>query len=401
MHVKTNKAKRLKAALAVLMGRAPAAALAAPQPADHAGDLITLHALDGRIVSAGKASLALLGRLPAELEGVTPRDIAHPDDLPALQALFREASYHGRPGTAAARLRHAAGHHVWTELRCTRTPITADGGGDIVAVIRDVSAWKESESALKAARDAAEAATIAKSRFLAAMSHELRTPLNAIIGFSEVMEREMFGPLGAPRYREYSGLIHESGSHLLELINGILDMSKIEAGKFTLHEELFVLPDVAEGAVHFVQLMAERAGVTLAVETRPVAQLAFADKRAVKQILVNLLANAIKFTPTGGRVTLAAEVEGAGLLLRVTDTGTGIAPDTLARLGKPYEQGAGGKDGTGLGLSLVKALAALHGGEMTMTSTLGEGTCVTVRLPQAAVDASRPEETVVRFRGAA
>ncbi len=287
-------------------------------------------------------------------------------------------------------------------MRCTRAPITADGGGEIVAVIRDISAWKEEEAALKAARNTAEAATLAKSRFIANMSHDLRTPLNAIIGFSEVMEREMFGPLGGARYREYSGLIHESGSHLLELINGLLDMAKIEAGKFTLQEELLALPDVAQSAVHFVQLMSERAGVTLAVELRPVAQLAFADKRAVKQILVNLLSNAIKFTPPGGRVTLAAEVEGAGLLLAVTDTGAGIAPEDLEKLGRPFEQaGHADKEGTGLGLALVKALAALHGGEVVIASTLGIGTCVTVRLPQAAVDGAwLAGDGPARFRAA-
>jgi cell cycle sensor histidine kinase DivJ len=393
---------RLKAALTALLGHAPPPATAAsPMLAEHAADLITRHAPDGRVVCASAASLKLLGRIPAELEGLTPPDLVHAEDVAAVQALFRDASYHGRPGAVAARLRHAAGHHVWTELRCVRTPLTADGGGDIVTVIRDISAWKEEQSALRAARDAALAATTAKSRFIADMSHELRTPLNAIIGFSEVMDREMFGAHAVPRYREYAGLIHDSGSHLLELINGLLDMSKIEAGKFTLHQELFALGEVAEGAAHFVQLAAERAGVALAVEVRQVPQLAFADKRAVKQILVNLLANAIKFTPAGGRVTLTAEKDGAALTLCVADTGAGIAPEDLERLGRPYEQGAQDKDGTGLGLALVKALAGLHGGEAVIESVLGTGTRVTVRLPQAAVDADRPEEMVARFAGAA
>jgi cell cycle sensor histidine kinase DivJ len=374
--------------------------------AEHAADLITRHAPDGRIRAANAASLDLLGRLPAELEGLTPVDLIHPDDLPGVQAVFRDASYFGRPGAAPARLLHAAGHHVWSELRVARMPIGGQGGGDIVAVIRDISAWKEEEGALRAAREAAEAATLAKSRFLANMSHELRTPLNAIIGFSEVMEREMFGALGSPRYQEYAGLIHESGSHLLELINGLLDMSKIEAGKFDLYEELFELGEVTQGAARFVGLAAERAGVILKVSVTPGAKLAFADKRAVKQILVNLLSNAIKFTPPGGEVAVRAMTEGAAVLLIVADTGTGIAAEDLARLGKPYEQAASpGKGGTGLGLSLVKALAGLHGGEAMLASVLGEGTAVTVRLPHAAVaaDGTRLDQsaTVLPFRGAA
>jgi cell cycle sensor histidine kinase DivJ len=410
MAVNRNRRMRIGALLQALLGR-PAAEAAAAEPAplllaEHAADLIIRHAPDGRIRCANGASLSLLGRLSSELDGLTPNDLVHSEDLGAVQAVFRDASYFGRPGTVRARLLHAAGHYLWGELRCTRAPVGGPGGGDIVTVIRDIGAWKEQEAELRAACEAAEAATLAKSRFLATMSHELRTPLNAIIGFSEVMEREMFGPLGAPRYREYAGLIHESGGHLLELINGLLDMSKIEAGKFELYEELFELGEVAQGAARFVAMAAERAGIILKVSVAPGAALAFADKRAVKQILVNLLSNAIKFTTPGGEVFLRATTEGASLLLIVADTGIGIPAEDLARLGKPFEQaGAGGKGGTGLGLSLVKALAARHGGEALLASVLGEGTIVTVRLPRAAVAADgtrlEPGAKVVPFRGAA
>ena len=412
MGINTNRRMRIRALLSGLLDRVlpatdrPEPVLPGLLAAEHAADLITRHAPDGRIRSANAASLPLLGRLPAELEGLTPMDLVHAEDLAGIQAVFRDASYFGRPGAAPARLLHAAGHQVWSEVRAARTPIGSEGGGDIVAVIRDISAWKEEEAVLRAARAAAEAATLAKSRFLANMSHELRTPLNAIIGFSEVMEREMFGTLGSPRYQEYAGLIHESGSHLLELINGLLDMSKIEAGKFDLYEELFELGEATQGAARFVSLAAERAGIILKVSVTPQAKLAFADKRAVKQILVNLLSNAIKFTPPGGEVAVRAMTEGAAVLLIVADTGTGIAAEDLARLGKPYEQAASpGKGGTGLGLSLVKALAGLHGGEAMLASVLGEGTAVTVRLPHAAVaaDGTRLDQgaTVLPFRGAA
>jgi len=224
------------------------------------------------------------------------------------------------------------------------------------------------------------------------MSHELRTPLNAIIGFSEVMTREMFGSLG-PRYQEYSRLIHESGAHLLDLINSVLDMSKIEAGKFELHEELFDLEETAESAVRFLNMPAERAGVAVKLQVAPGARLVFADRRAVKQILVNLLSNGVKYTPPGGevRVTARAPDAGLGIEIIVSDNGTGISRQDLDRLGRPFEQVENAetraKEGTGLGLALVKSLAQMHGGDAQIDSVLGEGTTVAVRLPHAAVDA--------------
>jgi cell cycle sensor histidine kinase DivJ len=198
--------------------------------ADNAMDLITRHSPDGRIRFASPAALALLGIEPEELLGLAPSALASPEDLKIMQAAFVEASYFGRAATAEVRLKRADGSYVWTEMRCRPAAPTDGRAADIVAVTRDVSERKVHERALIDARDLAEQASRAKSHFLANMSHELRTPLNAIIGFSEVMTHEMFGPVGAPRYLEYARLIHESGGHLLELINGILDMSKIEAG---------------------------------------------------------------------------------------------------------------------------------------------------------------------------
>jgi cell cycle sensor histidine kinase DivJ len=397
MRVNGKLGARLRAARAALRGE-PQADAAAPWRllVEETPDLITRHAPDGRIRFANAAASGLLGR--NGLEGMTPRELVHPEDLAALQAVFRDASYFGRDGTAAVRFSHADGRWLWMELRCRRTPLHE--GGDIVAVTREISAFKAESAALAEARDAALAATKEKSRFLANMSHELRTPLNAILGFSEVMAREMFGTLG-PRYQEYAKMIQDSGQHLLDLINGLLDMSKIEAGKFELYEELFPLDEVAESAARLVGAAAERAGVRLEVDMG--VRLAFADKRAVKQMLVNLLSNAVKFTPPGGHVRLTAQADGKAVILAVTDTGTGISAADLARLGRPFEQtqGAHGKEGTGLGLALVKALAALHGGEAVIASVLGEGTVVTLRLPHAAVDIPMPQSTVVPLRGAA
>jgi cell cycle sensor histidine kinase DivJ len=379
--------------------------------ADNAVDLITRHAPDGRISFASPAAAALLGRKPEELEGVLPAALAHPEDLSALQAAFLESAYFGREGAAEVRLRHGGQGYVWTEIRCRPAgPRVKGAPAGIVAVTRDITERKAQERALIEARDVAMSASRAKSAFLANMSHELRTPLNAIIGFSELMEREIFGPLGNARYQEYARLIHDSGGHLLELINGVLDMSKIEAGTFELYEEIFPLDEVAQAALRFVHLAAERGGVALSSEIAPGTRQIFADKRAVKQILVNLLSNGVKFTPRGGRVVLSARRVEKGVEIAVRDTGTGISRADLEKLGKPFEQAEGamtrGKEGTGLGLALVKSLAAMHGGEAVLESELGVGTIVRIRLPFAAVDedgAARPkaEAKVLPFRGAA
>ncbi|HVW75008.1 MAG TPA: PAS domain-containing sensor histidine kinase [Rhizomicrobium sp.] len=356
--------------------------------ADNAMDLITRHSPDGCIRFASPASLALIGRLPDEINGLALASLAHSDEVDAVQAALMEASYYGRAGTAEARLRHKDGHYVWAEIRCRPAQVGQGEPADIVAVTRDISRAKAQEHALVEARDEALAASRAKSRFLANMSHELRTPLNAVIGFSEITMREMFGPIG-PRYQDYARLIHESGTHLLELINSVLDMSKIEAGKFELREELFELEDVAQSAVRFLKIPAERAGVMLHLEVAPEARLVFADRRAIKQILVNLLSNGVKYTPPGGEVHVRARAR-HGIEIEVRDTGTGISKADLERLGKPFEQVESSevraKEGTGLGLALVKSLAQMHGGEAVLESALGEGTMVTVRLPFAAVD---------------
>ena len=357
--------------------------------ADNAMDLITLHASDGRIRFASPAARSLLGIDPAELTGVAPSSLVHPDELKTMQSAFVEASYFGRAAAAEVRFRRAGGDYVWTEIRC-RPAAQGDGrAAEIVAVTRDVSERKAQERALIDARDLAEQASRAKSRFLANMSHELRTPLNAIIGFSEVMSHELFGPLGAARYHEYSRLIHESGGHLLELINGILDMSKIEAGKFELSEEVFDLEEITAQAIRFVKLQADRKGVVLKMNVTAGAKNVFADRRAVKQMLVNLVTNGVKFTPRGGEVSVAALRNAGGIEIAVTDSGIGIAAQDVERLGKPFEQVDGShtraQEGTGLGLALVKALAQMHGGEAVIASTLGVGTTVTLRLPFAAL----------------
>jgi two-component system cell cycle sensor histidine kinase PleC len=230
----------------------------------------------------------------------------------------------------------------------------------------------------------AEEANQAKSKFLANMSHELRTPLNAIIGFSEIMESGMFGPLGAEKYHEYCSDIRGSGQYLLEVINDILDMSKIEAGRLRLDFEDLRIDTLLNEAMRVVAARAE--DKTLQVTARISPQLRLrADRRALKQIALNLLSNAIKFTPTGGRITVRGRATDHFIMLSIADTGIGIARDALARLGRPFEQVESqltkSHQGSGLGLAISKSLVELHGGRMRIRSTLGMGTVVVVRLP--------------------
>ena len=216
------------------------------------------------------------------------------------------------------------------------------------------------------------------------MSHELRTPLNAIIGFSDVMRQEMFGAITVPKYKEYSGLIHDSGRHLLDLIGDVLDMSKVEAGKFDLTPEAVDSVELISKCIETVRVTAERKKVKLTANLAA-AQGLVADKRALKQILLNLLSNAIKFTPAGGTVEIATATKAGWFWLGVADDGVGIGEEDLARLGRPFEQASGAytreQEGTGLGLSLVRSFVELHGGRLEIESALGQGTTVRAFLP--------------------
>jgi two-component system, cell cycle sensor histidine kinase PleC len=230
----------------------------------------------------------------------------------------------------------------------------------------------------------AEEANQAKSKFLANMSHELRTPLNAIIGFSEIMESGMFGPLGAAKYNEYCSDIRGSGQYLLDVINDILDMSKIEAGRIRLDFEELELDTLLADAMRVVSARAQDKRLELIAKISPDLQLR-ADRRAFKQIALNLLSNAVKFTPEGGSVTVRGRSSGECIVLAIADTGIGIARDALAKLGRPFEQVESqltkSHQGSGLGLAIAKSLVELHGGAMRIRSTLGKGTIVVVRLP--------------------
>ena len=219
------------------------------------------------------------------------------------------------------------------------------------------------------------------------MSHELRTPLNAIIGFSEIMASGMFGPLGADRYDEYCRDIHSSGQYLLDVINDVLDMSKIEAGRMRLDHERLALDQLLADAMRVVSSRAAEKKLALTLDVE--AETAFeADRRACKQVILNLLSNAVKFTPDGGRVDVRGRVRGDWIVIAIEDTGIGIPYDALKRLGRPFEQVESqltkSHQGSGLGLAIARSLVELHGGFMRIRSRIGAGTTVILRLPRTA-----------------
>jgi signal transduction histidine kinase len=251
----------------------------------------------------------------------------------------------------------------------------------------NVSAEIRSQQALLEAKTTSELASRAKSEFLANMSHELRTPLNAIIGFSEVIKDRLFGA-ALDRYVDYARDIFNSGTHLLAIINDILDLSKIEAGQTELYEEEIEIEGVTESVVQVLRQKIDAGKLTLKLDLSAGLPTIFADERKLKQILMNLLSNAVKFTPAGGRVTVSASLDDAGnLRLVVTDTGIGMAPEEIPRALAAFVQIDSSlsrrHEGTGLGLPLAKALAELHGGQLDLISTPGRGTSVIVTLPRS------------------
>ncbi|CAN7435500.1 HAMP domain-containing sensor histidine kinase [Mesorhizobium amorphae] len=246
----------------------------------------------------------------------------------------------------------------------------------------DVAGLREE---LAAAKEATAAAEVAKGRFLAVVSHELRTPLNAIIGFSDMLLHEMFGAFKDPRQKEYVGLVRDSGQHLLGVVTSILDVSRIEAGAYATEPEPFRFVEAVDMCRSMMQLQAEAKSIRLTTQIASDSGEINADRRAVQQILINLVSNAIKFTPDGGDVVVGAKRVGSRLHFWVSDTGIGIAEEDFENLGKPFMQIQNDYtrrfEGTGLGLSLVKGLVALHDGTMSIESMLGEGTTVTISLP--------------------
>ena len=360
-------------------------------------DVISRHRRNGAVQFISPAAETLLGVPVARLLGHGLFDRVHVGDRPAYLTALSDAARGGEAGSVEFRLRRDLSRgdergqvdFIWVEMRCRPLEqawqAATSGEAEVVAVMRDVTDRKIQEQALDLARSAAEQADAAKTRFLATMSHELRTPLNAIIGFSEMIVQEDTLMLNAARRKEYAQLINDSGQHLLSVVNSILDMSKMESGNFEISPEMFAPRAALVGCCNLLALKARESGIDLVTRAPHDLPDMSGDPRAFKQIMLNLVANAIKFTERSGKVTVSADVEGPRLVLRVSDTGVGIAAEDLKLIGAPFFQA--GKtyqrrhEGTGLGLSIVKSLVGLHSGEMTVQSKIDEGTTVTVALP--------------------
>lgn len=283
-------------------------------------------------------------------------------------------------------------------IRASGVPVMAPDGAFLGyrGSASDITEREGERARLAEALNQAEAANMAKSSFLAQMSHELRTPLNAIIGFAEIISGQLFGTNAADRYRSYAGDILASGRHLLSLVNDLLDIGRIESGELRIQTEEIALPALVAEAVGMISPSAEKAGLAVDVDMPELPKLD-ADPRALMQILVNLLTNAVKFTPPGGRVRVSAKLESAGsLLISVADTGVGIDPEDLARVLRPFEQVESPfvreRGGAGLGLPIAKGLMQGHGGTLTIESWLGGGTIVTCRFPSSRIRSSRTRQ---------
>jgi len=361
--------------------------------AHNISDVISRHSRNGAINFISPAAEVLIGKPTALLLGHGLFDRVHVADRPAYLTALSEAARSGEERSVEFRLRRdqqrgervPVADFIWLEMRCRPIDASSSQGVEVVAVMRDVTERKTQEQALEMARMEAERAGASKSRFLATMSHELRTPLNAIIGFSEMIVREDEMRIDAARRKEYAQLINESGLHLLSVVNGILDMSKMESGNFEIVPELFAPRESLTSCCNLMVLKAREGGIDILTRAPTDLPQITGDPRAFKQIVLNLLSNAIKFSERGGTVTVSAAVEGSRLLVRVTDNGVGIGPEDLKRIGDPFFQAnqtyQRRHEGTGLGLSIVKSLVAMHGGEMTIRSEIGQGTTVAVALP--------------------
>jgi PAS domain S-box-containing protein len=341
---------------------------------------------DGRVRLANPAFARLFGYDTPQALIETVGDFAV--DLALETGPFRAVLTEVRAGRQVQRdlaVKRRGGEEFWIEINAR--PVTE---GERFLYVEgsavDISRRKNFEAELLAAKERADVAARTRTEFLGNMSHELRTPLNAIIGFAEIIKSEMMGPLGHSDYRDYANDIYESGRHLLEIINDILDVVKIEAGKRELNESLLDVERVLTACLRMAQPKAETAAVTLVNDIEPGLPALRGEELAFKQILTNLLSNAVKFTPAGGSVTLHAGLDvGGGLTIAVADTGIGIAPENIEKVLRPFSQVSAdigrSHDGTGLGLTLVKSLVELHGGTFTLESVLGQGTTAKLWLP--------------------
>ncbi|HEY9080682.1 ATP-binding protein [Magnetovibrio sp.] len=349
-------------------------------------NMVLITDIDANIVWVNDAFCHQFGYRFDEVVGQTPRLLKSGLVSPRVVTEMWESILGGRTWNGEFVNKRKDGSLVIVNQ--TISPILDQDGHvtHFVGIHDDITKRKETELELREAKINAESANSVKTQFLANMSHELRTPLNAVIGFTDMMRMEMFGPLGHEKYREYSADIHTSATHLLTLISDILDVSKVEAGKMDLSDGRIHLQELAESCHKLLNHRAKQNGITLLTDVADGLPDLLADQVRVKQIVLNLLTNAIKFTPKGGRIVLSMELgPDSGIIIRTEDTGIGIAPEDLGKVLEPFGQASEGntlaREGVGLGLYLVKAFMEMHGGRIDITSELGVGTVVSVIFP--------------------
>ncbi len=371
-------------------------------------DAVMRFGADGGVLFTSKSAEKLFGCHRYELTGQGLIDRIHVLDRPAYMTAFADANRDGTGRRVEVRMRRddptgAQTVPVFVWIEASLTPVIdtelKEQRHEVVALLRDVTERHAHEIEMREARRAAEDASNAKSRFLATIGHELRTPLNAIVGFSEMMTSGVVGEL-SPAHREYADIIHKSGHHLLDVVRMLLDMSRLEAGKFELQTEPFDPAALVEPCFKMVEPLAREKNVQVVADLPKLLPQLTADERAVRQVVINLLSNAIKFSHENGVVTLSIKRQGSVLNIGVTDRGIGMDRDAVSRIGEPFFQAQDGLarryEGTGLGLSIVKGLVDLHDGSLKAISSPGEGTTMTVLLPlngPATKTAETPEVT--------
>ncbi len=358
--------------------------------AENATDLITRHEVGGRLSFASLASRGLLGIEPDDLVTSGFEARLRPTDCERYRQAIARAFETTEAVSEQFRL-EAAGDGpeprsgLWLEMRCQRAEGAETGRTYVIAVTRDITRAKHEAIELARAREEAERANRAKTVFLATMSHELRTPLSAIIGFAEILHRELLIKAREPKHADYCRMIHQSGEHLFSLVKDLLDVSRIESGNLKIEVEPFALRDVVIAGIETLRPQADAKGLTLVANVEPGLPDLLADRRATKQILINLVSNAVKFTARGGTVSISARPLGEHIEITVADDGIGIPPEHIARIVQPFYQVetsyARRSDGVGLGLSIVRGLIDLHGGDLRIESEPGAGSRFIVTLP--------------------
>lgn len=354
----------------------------------NSGELITRHKRDGSTLFASCASRRLLGVSADELVGSGLFEKIHLQDRIHFLKAISDAGHSGSDQNCTVRIRYRGdGNVLWRRVDIRARAFDSEQGGnrEIVCAMRDVTRENELALELEEALSKTDQFSRSQRQFLAKMSHELRTPLNSIIGFSDILRSELFGKLPYERHAEYVELIQDSGQHLLNVVNDMLDMARIDAGKYELSLSTFAMNDVVDSTVKMLQPIAEKKSISVLAKIDDKLPQVTADRRACQQILINLVSNAVKFSPENAHVAIGVKPFGRSFKISVKDNGIGIDNDLVNKVGEPFVQGDSGNDrqfeGSGLGLSVVKGLVEVHEGEFKIKSIKGEGTEVTVTLP--------------------